>query len=598
MSITIMMLVLLFMFQGTQVYRDREVQYKVNEYLQDVKKEEISIWDAVDFDITSEEGQYVLFVGETDGSIVNTVKQWCDYTKRKLVMCSDLDDFTGEIGKNQEYVLVQSTSVNKKSVRKLNDFAEEGVGIVFCDLPDADAIEDSAELKKLLGIRQVYEKNVVTTGIRLFSGFLLGGEAIYQAEEDSEEYSEEYQDLTLEMPWYILGEGTQTYMVGLIDETEMEQFDITREELPAVVWSRADGESKIFAVNGDYLEDSVGIGILDAIDAKMQPYTLYPVLNAQLLTVVNFPGLADENADVMEREFSSSMTQVSKDIVYPQLVASVTEADFDVSCMIMPQYDYNDENQPQPKEYEFMLRALKEMDAEVGISLDRNAETKLEEKIQADEAFWESANNEYVFGAAYAGADKIEDIVKKKVLPEEIRTIVFEQDKDQPLISVGEDGTTLQAITNDACDYSFRNDLKQRSIQTALGYSNVLLDMNQVFWPEDGQVHWKKFCETFSANLNTYWKKYQQFEDVTVSENDTKIRDFLSMDYSHERQGDTVSLEIDTNNQSSFIFRIQGEAIGKISGGTFVELEEDVYLIHTASQSVEIQLEPKNIFSK
>ena len=190
MSITIMMLVLLFMFQGTQVYRDREVQYKVNEYFQDVKKEEISIWDAVDFDITSEEGQYVLFVGETDGSIANTVKQWCDYTKRKLVMCSDLDDFTGEIGKNQEYVLVQSASVNKKSVRKLNDFAEAGVGIVFCDLPDADAIEDSAELKNLLGIRKVYEKNVSTTGIRLFPGFLLGGEVIYQAEEDEEKYQD------------------------------------------------------------------------------------------------------------------------------------------------------------------------------------------------------------------------------------------------------------------------------------------------------------------------------------------------------------------------------------------------------------------------
>ena len=594
MSITIMMLVLLFMFQGTQIYRDREVQYKVNEYFQDVKKEEISIWDAVDFDITSEEGQYVLFVGETDGSIANTVKQWCDYTKRKLVMCSDLDDFTGEIGKNQEYVLVQSESVNKKSVRNLNDFAEAGVGIVFCDLPNADEIEDSVELKNLLGIRKVYEKNVSTTGIRLFPGFLLGGEVIYQTEEDSEEY----QDLVLEMPWYMLGEGTQTYMVGLLDEAEMEQAEITREELPAVLWSRADGASKIFAVNGDYLEDSVGIGILDAIDAKMKPYTIYPVLDAQLLSVVNFPGLADENADVMEKEFSSRMTQVSKDIVYPQLVASVTEADFDVSCMIMPQYDYTDKNEPQPKEYEFMLRALKELDAEVGISLDRNAETKLEGKIQADEAFWESANIEYVFGAAYAGADKIEDIVKENVLPEDIRTIVFAQEKDQPLISVGEDGTTLQAITNDACDYSFRNDLRLRSIQTALGYSNVLLDMNRVFWPEDGQVYWKKFCETFSANLNTYWKKYQQFEDVTVSENDTKIRDFLSMDYNHERQGDIVSLEIDTNNQSSFIFRIQGEEIVKVSGGTFVELEEDVYLIHTVSKSVEIQLEPKNIFSK
>ena len=57
----------------------------------------------------------------------------------------------------------------------------------------------------------------------------------------------------------------------------------------------------IFAVVGDYLKDSTASGILDGMLTEASEYSIYPIVNAQNLSMVNFPGFADENnAEMME----------------------------------------------------------------------------------------------------------------------------------------------------------------------------------------------------------------------------------------------------------------------------------------------------------
>lgn len=51
---------------------------------------------------------------------------------------------------------------------------------------------------------------------------------VYEAGEEEEE--KERQDLQLKVPWYQLGSGTTTYMIGLLDESSGE--NVRNEELP------------------------------------------------------------------------------------------------------------------------------------------------------------------------------------------------------------------------------------------------------------------------------------------------------------------------------------------------------------------------------
>ena len=593
-SITIMMLTLLMMFQLTQVYYENIAEIDKNEFIPEQVISGANAWEPEALDLTDPdlETRYILFFGEENGAVAHAVKQWCTYTKRNLVVCQDLDSFTGKIGKNQEYVLVESACLNlENDLDTLGKYAEAGVSIVFCDLPDVAQINQNARLQQMLGIRTVAEEQVTVEGIKLFAGFLVGGEVSYYADDEASGLTKE----DLEMPWYQLNAGTQTYMVGLLDEQSTNDETITRENLPALMWSYSDGKSKIFAVNGDYLHGNTGVGILSAIDAKMSDYALYPVLDAQLLTVANYPSLTNENAKVMHEVFSSGMVQAGRDIVFPQLVATAEQTDFVMSCMLQMQYNYVDFAGPEVAAFQSYLQLMKKADAEMGLSLDRFAETALSEKLQEDLWFLKTANSNYRYGAVYATHDSFADIVGTEALPDSVNTVVSAQHADQNLISFGNDRITVQTITSDASDHNFRSDLYMRSVQTSLGYTNVLIDLNKVFWPSENDPSWEVLSKRYADNLYTDWRNFQTFEDVTVSQNDQKIRNLLTMDYDHVRKENVIYLELENTDQAvSFVLRLHHMKPEYVAGATCVELEDGMYLIRTTAQSVEIHLTNSN----
>lgn len=591
-SITIMMLTLLLMFQLTQVYYENIAEVDKNEFIPGQVISGASAWQPEVVDLTNPEikTRYVLFYGDKNSAIGHAVEQWCTYTKRNLVVCPDLDSFAGTIGINQEYVLVESACLDVQTdMDTLGKFADAGVSIVFCDLPEVAEISKSVQMKKMLGIRNIVDEKVTVEGIKLFSGFLLGGEVSYYGDDAHSNM----QKADLEMPWYQLNAGAQTYMVGLLDEQIENDKTVTREDLPALMWSYSNGRSKIFVVNGDYLHGNAGVGILSAIDAKLSEYTLYPILDAQLLTVANYPGLANENAEEMNRIFSSGMIKAGRDVVFPQLVATAKQTGFIMSCMLQMQYDYEDLISPEAGAYRSYLQLLKRANAEMGLSLERKDGTTLTAKLYKDGQFMELANSKYLFGAVYTAHDSFEEIVG--ALPDSVNTVVSGTYADQDLISFGNDRLTIQTVTGDASVHSFQSDLYMRSVQTALGYTNVLLDLNKVFWPAENEDSWEVLSKRYADNLYTDWRNYQTFEDVTVSGNDQKIRQLLTMDYSHIRKGNMIYLELEDMYQPvSFVLRLHQMSPEYISGGTCVQLEDGAYLIRITAPTAEIYLTNSN----
>ena len=73
--------------------------------------------------------------------------------------------------------------------------------------------------------------------------------------------------------------------------------------VPGVVFTTSIGDF----YNGDYLSGSTGIGFLSAIMAENSSYYLYPVVNAQVMTVANFPGMAEYCAKALPREHFKGM---------------------------------------------------------------------------------------------------------------------------------------------------------------------------------------------------------------------------------------------------------------------------------------------------
>lgn len=591
-SIAIMMFVLLFLFQFSMVLRDRQNTYDVNSNLAPKQNDGKKVWKNEELDpasVGTTDRRYVLFVGDSSSDMAEAVSRWCTYAKWDISKCSSMEKFK-ENDKNLPGMLILESEkyALDDNLKKIEELEQKGVIIVFGCLEDPKNIEKNQELQDFLGIYKIVSKKTELTGAKLFEGLLLGGEVIYETPEDKDE--RDRQDLQLNVPWYQVGSGTKTYMVGLLDQSKQKET-VENEELPTLIWRNGIRNGSIFCVVGDYMKDSTALGLLDGMVAEASSYYIYPVVNAQNLSMINFPVFADENNEQMMELYSQSITGMARDIMWPSLISIVEKGGLKMTCFMQPQTNYEDGIEPTSKNLVFYLKQMKEQNAEAGLSLQyKNAES-LRDKLNQDAEFFRKADSSYKYGAAYT-EEKDLDTVKALMnteLMKNISTLVCKYTEDEPVISYCTDSVTLQSVTSDGMNYTYSDDIRMRSIQSSLGYTNVMLNMQKIFWPERKKDRWQIMQKRFSSNLLTYWKNFTGFDSTTLSESNTRTRTFLNLDFSETRTDDEIILKT-SESGSWFILRTHGEEIEEIEGGTQKKLEDNVYLIQAQDTTVKIQV--------
>lgn len=593
-TITIMLVILLFMFQFTGVMKDKLSKYGINEY-QESARTELTEKDMFPASGQSEQKTAKVFYAGQSEKTKNTVKWWCTYSKRDFQTVDSLNVIMDDEDNLPDVLVLDGTYLeNRENINAVSDAVENGVNVVVSGLPDADEIEKNNSLRKLLGIRYVEQKEVTLEGIHLFAGFLLGGEVIYQAKGEEEEKNK---DMDLTVPWYVTGEGTKSYMVGMLEDV---QPDSGRQ--PAIIWRNGLENACVFCVNGDYLEDNSGIGILDAMMAEASSFEIYPVVNAQNLVIANYPGFASENENNMEKIYSQSQKALFREIIWPSLVSIERKIDAKLTCMMTPQFDYNDENEPREGEVAYYLKLLKEEYGEAGLSSGNVSDTGLSEKMEQDEQFWKREAPDYCFQSLFLeNENELGDALENDKLGG-IRTVVTPESQtyDEPVISFAKENVTLQRATGDGVNHTLMDDFRQRCIQTALGYSNTVWDLLVAAYPEKKADAWEVLSKEAASNICTYQKPYMVFDETTLSKSDQRIRRFFALSYSVESEDNTISLHVDgLEEQAWFLLHTGSREIEEMHGGSFSAVEDGVYLICAENDEVTIRLneeEEKQLF--
>lgn len=611
-AIAMMMLILTFMFQFTVVAKQELNEYGINEYDQSAStKHDKKTMYQVTHKVT-EDREYVLFIGdEKRSSVTNVVTWWCTYSKRELIVTSSLSGYKMNQKNLPDVIVVDSGYFDgRKDLNVLKKMAQYGVDIIFANLPSVETIEKDESLRDFLGIRQIMSDQVQLTGVVLFEDFLLGDKAIYEAENEDDE---ERQDMNLNIPWYVTGEGTKTYMSGHMDLVQLqkaiqkddammwtgmlkEDGEGRNESLPAIIWRKTVGDGYVFCVNGDYMSDISGIGILQAMMAETEEYVLYPVVNAQNLVVANYPGIANENVEEFRERYSQSQIAVFRDVIWPSLAAMAEEADSRLTCMVTPQYEYEDDREPEAEHAVYFFNMLKEEHGEAGLTTVNRSDLACGDKFRIDDEFWKESMPEYSFLSAYAKNQlQITRLARSNYIPS-LRTITaYEEKKDDPVISYAQDGVTLQRATSNGIRHTYMDDFRVRCFETALGYSNIILDFECLAYPESDDDSWENYSPDMAANVCTYWKSYAAFQSTTLSESDQKIRRFLALDYKETREDNTIIVEIENFDESaSFLFRCDDAEVKEVTNGTFQSVEDGVWLIEASDSRMEIQLEEEH----
>lgn len=584
-TISVIMLVVLFMFQLSGTAKEKLNKYQYNTYEKDSIKlkadSEINNGNITSTDICA------LIGNDKDNAVGSVVQQWCLYSKRNLKIYDNMDDFKEDKCKNVRILFVDSKYINADNdTKKIKEAVRSGVNVVFCNLPDFNIIKNNKELSSLLGILYAKKEKIHTKGIKLFSGLLLGGEKDYIA--DNEE-DKKKQDMILDMPWYQVASGTKIYMTGILDKKVYPNEP--NENNPAIIWRNGTDKGFVFAVNGDYLKDNTGLGIINGFVSEMKENYIYPVINAQSTVIINYPNLSEENNEKMKEVYSRNLQSVLRDVIWPSLSTINNRTGIRFTYMMSPKLDYTKDIYPQYESLKYYLKQISEQKGEAGLSMEQYSDIDYTDKIKSDKTFFKNNMDQYNMTTFYSKNANGNYAEKLKNSWKDARTIVTSYDKHNKIVSYANDTTTLLQSISDSTSSTFSEDLKKSSIQTILGYSVTSLDVMNTIYPADKNNYWEMQYKNFSANIIDFWNRYKMFDQVVISEADNRARIFLAMDYETKYSDDSIELRIKNFNKKSwFILRTHGKKISSIDGGSYKMIEDGAYLITANKDNLKIFL--------
>ena len=319
-------------------------------------------------------------------------------------------------------------------------------------------------------------------------------------------------------------------------------------------------------------------------------YDIYPVINAQNLVIADLSAFVSENEEEMQKRYSQSAQAVYQEIVWPSLTSIASRTGAKMTCMMTPQFTYTDEEEPDGENVTYYLKRLKEEHAEAGLSADSREGIPLSEKIKQDQTFWQTYAPSYRFLSLYA--DAVKSIGEESALPAEIRTVALGSGASGQAVGYLNENVTLQPSTSSGIRHTFLDDFKVKCMETALGYSNITLDLYSVTYPEGDEDSWEKMSKKIAANLGTYWKAYEAFDATTLTESDVRIRRFLALDYKQQRAGNVITLSLEHREDAAwFLLRLHGEKVTEVAGGSFEEIEDGVYLILAEEDEVSVEVQ-------
>lgn len=609
-AITAVMVIIFFLFQFLNMAKDHWNDYSENQYAVDVN--ELSgvdnVYVASDSDeldqqstglIPWEKKKCVVCIGSNESNTMGEmIGNWALYMKRKISYYESISAYENAISKKTQdtpqFVLVDPDFINwddTKQIRSLQTCVENGISVIFGKLPDASIIGSHKLLRRLLGIDEIVQESVTGNGIHLYSGFLLGGEVIYKAYNEEEEKN---QDMELTFPWYHLTSGTKIYMKGMLEDPT-----VNIQEYPPLIWRKNFTTASVFAVIGDYMTDATGLGMLTAMLSEMQSYTIYPVVNAQNFIAANYPAAANENSSILRQMYSQTMRGFLRDVVWPAFSSINIKTSFSLSSMMTIQFDYTDTAKPNSEDIQYYMEAVNEEEGEMGYSAYNVSNTSISEMISEDADFWNKTLPDYQFASLYYGdySQKAVQGILDNSFMQRVRTVIGNVDTTSDVVGYVNNQVTRQNTLIDGYEHTFRQDLRIRSVETALGYTSILADVSKAAYPQSDEDGWEKLSEKLMANTITYWKPFSAFSGTTVSQCDSRIRRFLSLNYEEvaNESNNKILIHASEGDETAwFVLKTNGEVISDVAGGTYEKIEDNVWLIGMEESSILITLKPSN----
>lgn len=591
-AITLIMLVVLLMFQLTGISENVLMDTGENIYAAEAVSDNMIEAEKTEYEqqadaLYSVHGSEhtVGLVGNEENECLSVGRDWCIAQKKEYCYYSDLSEAASD-SQGAGFLIVDGADLKSdEDVQALSSLAEQGRNVVVSGLPDTEVLNDNEELRHSLGILEIEEDSITVDGFKLFEGLVIGGETVYE-------------DYEQQMPYARLDDSVTAYAVAQSDEAWIQ--DVENEDLPAIIWRYAPDAGKVYVVNGDYLTGQTGVGILTGFAADTEEAYIYPVVNAQVSVVENYPVLSDENPEVMEEEYGQDSSIVFRDILWPSIVAIFYDTGDEMTVTSAPRLDYKQNGQLSESLLEFYYEQVTKETGEIGLSGYQVSDVPLEEKLKEDLELYEKVLPEYdilTFQAGGLEEEEYADLLGEGNILSDVNTVLtdYKEDSESDFFSYLDNGVLQMPVYMDSRVMEDSDDFRLRCLQTAYGYYGGSVDTSKVVYPESDRDSWNIISNDWSKNYRPFRTPFECFEKTTASEADRRVRNYMAMDYETEFDDDAIRIRSDSpDGDSYFILRLHGDEITGMTGGTYEEIETGWYMVTVTDGTAEITLSQIN----
>ncbi|MDF2540332.1 MAG: putative rane protein [Herbinix sp.] len=535
----------------------------------------------------------ILTSGSED-KIAYILIEWCVYNKYLYKVFTDLPE-EEEIA-DYDVILFGDYQINDQDSEFLYTYANLGKTMMFTQLPDYQKIKSSKELANFFGIKSAVQENITTDGIKIFPNFMINKVREYNIGD----YYGDKDDTAVSVPYYSLTAGYEVYSIGILNQQD--KLGIENKDLPPLLWRTRTENSFVFVINSDIFKGMSVLGILTGFMAHEREVYVYPVVNAQTISLLSYPYLSNENNTTTQELYSRTSETVARDLLWPNIIQILKNYGDSFSFFAAPQLDYLDDIGPKKDYIDFYLREIGKLPGDMGLSLEQVSKTDLTDLISKDEMFFGKYLPKYNFTALYTAdfsRDEVEDSLDNEFL-KEVSLVMSDYKEGDNLISFLNENVLSVKFNLDGYQHETMDDLRMICIENAIGMSNTMVDIGRVIYPKDSTDEWNYLSLLWSKG-DTYYKDYTKFDMVSIYEMEKRIRRFLTLDYTYEYDGDDIIIHIDQfDEEAYFILCTYSKSIEYVNHGKAEAMNDTntTYLIKAEDSTVLIHLTEGNILKK
>lgn len=389
-----------------------------------------------------------------------------------------------------------------------------------------------------------------------------------------------------------------------------------------LLWERTHGQGHVLVCNADLMDNKTGRGMIAAAFACADTAFVYPVINAAVYCIDDFPSAAPAGYDDnVLKQFGYTVEDYYYNVWWPAMQKLAERYDLRYSTFCIQCYEADVEgpftNQDHFPSASYFAKLLMEGGNEIGLH-GYNHQPLVLDGYTFDEknggyTTWHSI--EKMMAAVQAGIDYTESLAEgvyvqayvapSNVLSQEAMSAMIRRFEDVHVFAGVYVGTEDQLVQEFSV---LDNDVVQVPRLTAdmqMEDSEWWLQVNELnfHYYESNFIHPDDILDEersdggdFDAMLDSYekmviWNQQYDLRTSTVSEAAGAVQRYVNLSVSQYSEPDGLRLQVDGLIDSAWLMLRTRKIPASATGCTITRIDEGVYVLHVTDRDVRIQWE-------